>query len=135
MKYKPYKRRKDRRMTVWIAVYSILMLSIMCISMVVVWRRSATKPSAPLETTKSTSEYVYVYVDRSESEEITEEAYFWYVREYEEKIGIFSHEGVLLEILDVYTHTLPKADQSMLREGITVYTREDLYSLIEDYTE
>ena len=110
------------------------MLIVMCISIIAVWHRTAKLPSTPAETTRSDSEYVYVYVPQGELEESTEEAYFWYVREYEEKIGIFSHEGVLLEVLDVYTHTLPKADQSMLREGITVYTREDLYSLIEDYT-
>ena len=36
-------------------------------------------------------------------------------------------------IFDVYTKTLPEADQSMLAEGIYVESYEELLSLIEDY--
>ena len=50
------------------------------------------------------------------------------------KIGLFSEEGQLLETINVNIKTLPVKDRLMLNEGIAVSSREELNSLIQDYT-
>ncbi len=86
---------------------------------------------------------IYVYLPQEDSapeseaesdskgEEKKEE---YLVREYRGQIGVFSADGTLLEILDTYVKTLPEADRVLLGEGISIKTKEELNSLIEDYS-
>ena len=96
-------------------------------------RKSAEQP--PITET----EEVYVYLPQEEREPETstppeDETTGYLVKEYQGQIGIFSSDGTLLEILDTYVKTLPEADRTLLGEGIWVKTREELNSLIEDYS-
>ena len=80
--------------------------------------------------------YVPIYVETTEevdnSETVdTEDIYI--VKSYEGKIGIFEN-NYLIDVIDVYTKTLPKADQKLLEKGIVISGKSDLNSLIEDYT-
>ena len=50
------------------------------------------------------------------------------------RIGIFSSDGTLIEMIDVYVKTLPIADRSLLEEGFEVVGKQRLYSIIEDYS-
>ena len=86
---------------------------------------------------------IYVYLPQEDSTpeseaesdseaEKKEEEYL--VREYRGQIGVFSADGTLLEILDTYVKTLPEADRALLGEGISIKTKEELNSLIEDYS-
>lgn len=59
----------------------------------------------------------------------------WIVKEHMGKIGIFSKDGTLLQILDTYVKTLPKADQSLLGEGLEIATEAELNAIIEDYSD
>ncbi len=86
-----------------------------------------------IPSAKPEPEYIYVYTEVEPEEDMTTEESTWVVREYEEKIGIFSEDGALLRVVDVYTKTLPRADRVLLREGIAVSSRQDLYALMEDY--
>lgn len=56
------------------------------------------------------------------------------LRESNGMIGVFSADGKLLETINVIIKTLPAKDRQMLSEGITVSSREELFSLIQDYT-
>ncbi len=58
----------------------------------------------------------------------------YFLREHEGRIGIFSEDNTLIETLDVYLITLPRADRVALSEGITVKGTENLNALKEDYT-
>ena len=92
------------------------------------------EPSYEQKVTIPEPEYIYVYTEvEPEAEDTTPKESTWIVREHEEKIGIFTEDGVLLRVLDVYTKTLPRADRSLLREGIAVSSRQDLYALMEDF--
>lgn len=98
-------------------------------------RQSAEK-KLPSET-----EEVYVYLPQetkpptqSEATPPEETTEGFLVKEYRGQIGIFSADGTLLEILDTYVKTLPEADRALLGEGISVKTREELNSLVEDYS-
>ena len=80
--------------------------------------------------------YVPIYVESTEevdnSETVdTEDIYI--VKSYEGKIGVFEN-NYLIDVIDVYTKTLPKADQKLLEKGIVISGKSDLNSLIEDYT-
>ena len=96
------------------------------------WNKFSSEPNE-VPAAKPEPEYIYVYteVKPEEAPELEESA--WVVREHEEKIGIFTEDGVLLRVVDVYTKTLPKADRVLLREGIAVSSRQDLYALMEDF--
>ena len=90
----------------------------------------------------SQSIYLPVYVEsecqESEDQTIlytdTEPDMSFTVKSYEGKIGVFTSEGKLIETIEVYVKTLPKADRDMLEEGIKVKNNKELDSLIEDYT-
>ena len=85
-------------------------------------------------------EEIYVYLPQeSDSLQETEKPHEeepegYLVKEYQGQIGIFSLDGTLLETIETYVKTLPEADRALLGEGISVKTREELNSLIEDYS-
>ena len=54
------------------------------------------------------------------------------LREYNGKIGIFENEA-LIYTLDTYVFTLPENDKKLLKDGIEVSTKEELYELLEEY--
>ena len=56
------------------------------------------------------------------------------LREYNGYIGIFDSSGVLIDLINVSTKSLPEADRNMLRTGIYAFSRNELISIIEDYT-
>lgn len=49
-------------------------------------------------------------------------------------IGVFDQFGVLTDIIDVDIKSLPEQDRTMLEAGIWARSRQELASLIEDYT-
>ena len=55
------------------------------------------------------------------------------IKLYNGKIGVFTKDDILLEVIDVYTKTLPKRDQDLLEKGFNINSN-DLNKLIEDYT-
>ena len=118
-----------------VILYAICTPMLLALTLWLFWGFNNT-PSEHNEipTVKPEREYIYVYTEIEPEEENTEtEETTWVVREHEEKIGIFSEDGVLLRVVDVYTKTLPKADRVLLREGIAVSSRQDLYALMEDF--
>ena len=85
----------------------------------------------------TSDEYVYVSpVDDSLSESITDtDTPVYTVKSYMGKIGIFTDDGKLWQVLEVYVKTLPEADIRLLEEGFEVVGQSQLNSIIEDYTE
>ena len=83
----------------------------------------------------SDTEVLYVYVTDEIKESETESFAEWKVAEYNGRIGIFSSDGTLLQMLETYVKTLPEADRTALREGILISSEEELYSVIEAYTD
>ena len=119
------------------AIYGIIML---CIIIFLTFTNNKKTTSEYIsqdsESIQTQIEYVYVKPDISTAEsesESTEEVYT--VKEYMGKIGIFSSDGVLIEVLDVYVKTLPEADKRLLGEGFNVTGKKQLNSIIEDYSE
>ena len=128
--------KKERNgITLLLLAYSLAMLPIMTCTIFLLSKRLGRAAVQTPSTEAITEKYIYIYRDSEETErdEIAEDA--WIVKEHEKRIGVFSAEGELLKLLDVYTNTLPMADQRLLREGIVVTTQADLYALIEDYSE
>ena len=129
-------KSKETRPFVILSVYAFLMLAMMGVAVLrLSWQIRTLQDREPNEPTV-TEKYVYVYADKEETEETTaapQES--WIVREHERRIGIFSSDGTLLDALEIDTKTLPMADRILLREGITVRSRSELYALIEDYSE
>ena len=58
----------------------------------------------------------------------------YFMREHNGKIGIFSEKNKLIETLDVFVVTLPRADRDSLADGITVRGTDNLNALKEDFT-
>ena len=128
--------KKDKTLLTLIGTYSTVLLLAAIIGVTVLSNR-LTKPPQVITETVVETDYVYVYMGTSpttEQTDATEEAHGWIVREYEERIGVFSENGELVRVIDVYTKTLPEADRRLLREGIRVTSEKQLYSIIEDYS-
>ncbi len=55
------------------------------------------------------------------------------MRESNGKIAIYTSDGYLVKTLDLVVDTLPEADQSALREGISVSSWREVLALIQDF--
>ena len=80
--------------------------------------------------------YVYVEVTSyiPSTNVSTHESTLYIAKEYLGQIGIFDTEGRLLDTIEIYTKTLPKADRILLKEGIRLSSKKELEALIEDYS-
>lgn len=56
------------------------------------------------------------------------------LKNYNGVIGVFDQSGILTDIIDVDIKSLPEQDRTMLEAGIWARSRQELASLIEDYT-
>ena len=57
------------------------------------------------------------------------------VREYIGRVAVFAESSdTPLQVIDVYTDTLPVAMRSQLKDGIRVKTHDELLSLLENIT-
>ncbi len=121
--------KKQLLTLIWIYVLSVLLILVCSVSFVLSVRKKKI-PEAPSET-----EYIYVYWDKTEETDPLTPTEGWIVKEYAERVAIFTADGTLLRMLDTYTKTLPEADRRLLREGIPIRTESELYAIMEDYTE
>ena len=117
--------------------YSAALLLTSIVGITVLVYKQAPREKILTETSIQT-EYIYVWVDNEINTETTTavatEKYLKFAKEYEGKIGIFSEDGNLEKTIDVYVKTLPETDQRLLREGIILFSEDELRSLIEDYS-
>ena len=132
---KNYKIRLLRIM----AIYAIIMLIILIFSVTVFnpLEKSILYSHSEVTETLLEKEYVYVHADSSEIDvdtSVSAEAEVFTVKEYMGKIGVFSTDGVLIQVIEVYVKTLPEADKRLLGEGIEIIGKSALNSIIEDYS-
>ena len=83
----------------------------------------------------TTSETIYVYDSNTDENTVTPSEEKWLVKEYNGIIGIFGANGELLQVIDTYTKALPSKDQALLREGFEVFSKKELNSVIEAYSD
>lgn len=128
---------KRSRLPFILGTYSVILLACTIIAIAaVVWRIRSHGQQTVIETVIET-EHIYVFLGpeaTDESQATSAADRVWIVREYGEKIGIFNEADELIDIIDVYTKTLPEADRLLLKEGIMVNSHKQLNSLIEDYS-
>ena len=66
---------------------------------------------------------------------LTEPEYLYIIREHDGRVAVFARGRSTPEmVLDRLVHHLPTYDRIQLREGVPVFTREELQERIEDYT-
>lgn len=56
------------------------------------------------------------------------------VRENNGKIAVFDADGMLIKTIDTPVVSLPQSDRDMLKDGIDIFTYEELLDVIEDYS-
>ncbi|MBQ9085837.1 MAG: hypothetical protein IJY47_01480 [Clostridia bacterium] len=126
---------KKKIVPILLSLYAVVLCTILIVS--VLFLLHALKRERELNQNTETADPIYVYLEKetvtTEAETSSELEGYW-VREYREKIGVFLPDGTLYQILDTYVKTLPKADQSLLKEGIYLENDIQLNALIEDYT-
>lgn len=114
-------------------VYSFLFLLFVIASVFIL--KSDIEPNVTrIEQISAEPQYIYVREDAVTEEIYYDEKEIFIVREHMGRIGIFSSDGTLIEMIDVYVKTLPIADRSLLEEGFEVVGKQRLYSIIEDYS-
>ena len=122
---------KKKEYYVMLASISLFFLILLTI---VVFSFTISLKSTNSSISRYDTEPLYIYVNATtETETSPSEA--WLVKEYKEKIGIYDSEGKLTQIIDTYVKTLPKLERDELREGIWLTTKDELYSIIEAYTD
>lgn len=67
-------------------------------------------------------------------ETASDETVTFILKNYNGVIGVFDQSGILTDIIDVDIKSLPEQDRTMLEAGIWARSRQELASLIEDYT-
>lgn len=131
---------ENRKFFVIIAAYIIILLCIVTIGAAIITKKEANTSFVTVTEKVISTEKIFVWasppesIPETEAEKDTPEKKLWIVREYEERIGIFSDNGELLDVIDIYTKTLPATDQNLLREGIRISSEQALRAIIEDYS-
>ena len=130
--------KEKTRLLVVISTYSATLLAAALMGIAVLIYK-APKPQKPVTETVIHTEYIYVWATPettvAEFESEPPAQILRIVREYNGRIGIFSEKDELLEVINVYTKTLPETDRRLLREGIIVTSEQELRGIIEDYSD
>jgi len=136
--------KNESKSLIILCIYVIVMVGVLVLSVYIL-----NKPSENAQIDTDLNAYVskeeetkIIYVPiyseiTSENEETTtppQRIKYFTVKSYGEKIGIFNEEEILVDVIEVYTKTLPKADRELLEKGIVVFSDVELRSIIEDYT-
>jgi len=130
----------EKKLCILILILCVIGISLIIVSATILDFQSNNKEpitESLLENEKI--KYVYIYLESIQDDTVSspptsENSDIWIIKSYLGKIGIFEKSGTLYKVLDVYVKTLPKADQVLLEEGFEVNSKEELYSIIEDYT-
>ena len=133
--------KQETRSILITTIYAVLMVSICIFSAKII--KSSTLPcDVQTESTESKSNvateivYIPIYMESYYESEIVTEAdneSEYIIKLYDDRIGVFTDDGRLIQVIDVYTKTLPKRDQDLLEKGFNIKSK-DLNKLIEDYT-
>ena len=65
-------------------------------------------------------------------DDTTHEEIQYMLKEYNGKIGVYENNALVYTI-DTYVFTLPEIDKRLLNDGIKVFSKMELYELIEEY--
>ena len=136
--------KSENRSIIILCLYVIVMIAILLFSLYLLKDSEKNKVQKNdlnvyvSEEIETKIVYVPIHTEITESTEEISTAEvkieFFTVKSYGEKIGIFNEKDVLVNVIEVYTKTLPKADRDLLEKGIVVFDDAELRSIIEDYT-
>ena len=136
--------KSENRSIIILCLYVIVMIAILLFSLYLLKDSEKNKVQKNdlnvyvSEEIETKIVYVPIHTEITESTEEISTAEvkieFFTVKSYGEKIGIFNENDVLVNVIEVYTKTLPKADRDLLEKGIVVFDDAELRSIIEDYT-
>ncbi len=132
---------ENRKFLAVLSVYVLLLICIVAIGSFVIVKRGSEPIYTTVTETVIATEKIFVWASPPETDhecdtekDPTEER-VWIIREYEGRIGVFSEDGALLDVIDIYTKTLPETDKNLLREGIRITSEQALRAIIEDYSD
>ena len=120
---------KIKRTYIYFAALSLVFLCLIVLTAFMLSASPKNSTQAPQET-----EIIYVYLEESSPPDESHAALF-FVKEHNEKIGIFNSDGMLIRTIDTYVKALPEAERTALRQGFEVNSEKELYSIIEAYTD
>ncbi len=132
---------ENRKFLAVLSVYVLLLLCIVAIGSFIILKRGSEPIYTTVTETVVATEKIFVWASptkntaASVTESVTPEEKVWIILEYEGRIGIFSEDGTLLDVIDIYTKTLPETDKNLLREGIRITSEQALRAIIEDYSD
>lgn len=73
-------------------------------------------------------------ISTSETQAVTSAAETYTLKDYNGRIALYVDQDTKpTEIYNIFTNSLPEADITELRHGISVHTRQELEKLLEDY--
>ena len=123
---------RNQKIYIFLTAVSTVFLILISVTTIMLTYKTNTLTEEKVTET----EYVYVYVEESDVPADTDiKSQNMIIKEYKDKIGIYSAEGILLQTIDTNINTLPIAEREALREGIEIKSIEELYSIIEAYTD
>lgn len=123
---------KSKRSYIISAIISVVFLILISVTAIVL---GISLKKSKNHAQSVTPDEVFIYITETEASDTEKEKFIRTVKEHNGQIGIFDGENKLQRLLDIYVKTLPKADRDQLREGITVNSEKELYSIIEAYSD
>ena len=108
------------RLPVFIGTLAVSVVSIVCMLLWGFTRKPASEPGSSLSPAPSASTVAVLHR---------------ILGQWNGTLAIFVAGGQTPdEVYDVYVSTLPAEEQTRLRDGIPIYSEEELARLLEDYT-
>ena len=130
-----YRQNKIKDIVFWVFLSLILSLLIALTVMLIVGNARLSRTEQHLLAANAVTTAEPVSTEPPAEDVISPVARMYVLGEKDGKIAVFASDGyTVVDILDTYIYSLPAADREAIRAGVSVYSVNELVSLIQDYT-
>lgn len=130
-----YRQNKIKDIVFWVFLSLILSLLITLTVMLIVGNARLSRTEQHLLSANAATTAEPSSTEPPVEDAVSPVTRMYVLGEKDGKIAVFAADGyTVVDILDTYIYSLPVTDREAIRAGVSVYSVNELVSLIQDYT-
>ncbi len=130
-----YRQNKIKDIVFWVFLSLILSLLITLTVMLIVGNARLSRTEQHLLSANAVTTAKPASTEPPVEDAVSPVTRMYVLGEKDGKIAVFAADGyTVVDILDTYIYSLPVTDREAIRAGVSVYSVNELVSLIQDYT-